>query len=287
MCSIMGYCEEGEVLKTFRECFLRTSSRGPDECRILDTGKGYLGFQRLAIMGLTPSGMQPFSLNGSYVVCNGEIYGFEKQREELKKKGYTFKSDSDCEILLPLYEQYGTEMFGMLDAEFACIIYDGKTGSYLAARDPIGIRPLYYGYDEKGVLVLASEAKNLVGLCEKIRPFPPGHYYKDGAFVCYHDISRTEEVCEDDVETICQKIHDKLTEGVCKRLVSDAKVGFLLSGGLDSSLVCAIAAKESKEPIRTFAIGMDQDAIDLKYARQVAEYIGSDHTEVIITNQNS
>ena len=95
--------EEGEVLKTFRECFLRTSSRGPDECRILDTGKGYLGFQRLAIMGLTPSGMQPFSLNGSYVVCNGEIYGFEKQREELKKKGYTFKSDSDCEILLPLY----------------------------------------------------------------------------------------------------------------------------------------------------------------------------------------
>ncbi len=140
-------------------------------------------------------------------------------------------------------------------------------------RDPIGIRPLYYGYDEKGVLVLASEAKNLVGLCEKIRPFPPGHYYKDGAFVCYHDISRTEEVCEDDVETICQKIHDKLIEGVCKRLVSDAKVGFLLSGGLDSSLVCAIAAKESKEPIRTFAIGMDQDAIDLKYARQVAEYI--------------
>ena len=286
MCSIMGYCEEGEALKTFRECFLRTSSRGPDECRILDTGKGYLGFQRLAIMGLTPSGMQPFSLNGSYVVCNGEIYGFEKQREELKKKGYTFESDSDCEILLPLYEQYGTEMFGMLDAEFACIIYDGKTGSYLAARDPIGIRPLYYGYDEKGVLVLASEAKNLVGLCEKIRPFPPGHYYKDGAFVCYHDISRTEEVCEDDVETICQKIHDKLIEGVCKRLVSDAKVGFLLSGGLDSSLVCAIAAKESKEPIRTFAIGMDQDAIDLKYARQVAEYIGSEHTEVIITKED-
>lgn len=286
MCSIMGYCEEGEVLKTFRECFLRTSSRGPDECRILDTGKGYLGFQRLAIMGLTPSGMQPFSLNGSYVVCNGEIYGFEKQREELKKKGYTFESDSDCEILLPLYEQYGTEMFGMLDAEFACIIYDGKTGSYVAARDPIGIRPLYYGYDEKGALVLASEAKNLVGLCEKIRPFPPGHYYKDGAFVCYHDISRTEEVCEDDVETICQKIHDKLIEGVCKRLVSDAKVGFLLSGGLDSSLVCAIAAKESEKPIRTFAIGMDQDAIDLKYARQVAEYIGSEHTEVIITRED-
>lgn len=286
MCSIMGYCGEKEILETFRECFLRTESRGPDECRIINTGKGYLGFQRLAIMGLTPSGMQPFERNGSYVVCNGEIYGFKELREDLKAKGYTFESDSDCELLLPLYEQYGTEMFGMLDAEFACIIYDGKTGSYIAARDPIGIRPLYYGYDEEGTLVLASEPKNLVGLCEKIMPFPPGHYYRDGEFICYSDISKVEKVCNDDVETICRKIHDKLTEGVRKRLVSDAKVGFLLSGGLDSSLVCAIAAKESEEPIRTFAIGMDQDAIDLKYARQAAEYIGSEHTEVIITKED-
>ena len=83
------------------------------------------------------------------VVCNGELYGFEKQKATLKKKGYTFMSDSDCEILLPMYFEYGTDMFAMLDAEFACIIYDGKTGEYIAACDPIGIRPLYYGYDGK------------------------------------------------------------------------------------------------------------------------------------------
>ena len=283
MCSIMGYCGSGAAFSSFSEGFDKTVSRGPDDTKIIDTGNGLLGFHRLAIMGLTPSGMQPFELDGSYVVCNGEIYGFEEQREALKKKGYTFKSDSDCEILLPMYREYGTAMFAMLDAEYACIIYDGKTGEYIAARDPIGIRPLYYGYDEKGVMILASEAKNLVGLCKKIMPFPPGHYCKDGQFVCYTDIAKVDAVCPDDLEEVCQKIHDKLVAGVEKRLVADAKVGFLLSGGLDSSLVCAIAQKKSKTPIKTFAIGMSEDAIDLKYAKQVADYIGSDHKEIYMT----
>ena len=199
---------------------------------------------------------------------------------------YTFVSESDCEILLPLYKEYGTDMFRRLDAEFALILYDGDTQSYIAARDPIGIRPLYYGYDPHGVIVFASEPKNLVGLVGDIMPFPPGHYYKDGQFVCYSDIAAVDEVCMDDVETICSKIHEKLVKGIEKRLIADAKVGFLLSGGLDSSLVCAIAARKSKEPIRTFAIGMSEDAIDLKYAKQVADYIGSDHTEVIITKED-
>ena len=233
-------------------------------------------------MGLTPSGMQPFKLGKSYVVCNGEIYGFKKLKQELSKK-YIFESDSDCEILLPLYKEYGTEMFAMLDAEFACIIYDGDLGEYIAARDPIGIRPLYYGYDKNGAIIFASEAKNLVELTDKIMPFPPGHYYKGGQFVCYCDIAKVDAVCHDDLETVCRNIHDKLVAGVEKRLVADAKVGFLLSGGLDSSLVCAIAAKKSKEPIKTFAIGMSEDAIDLKYAKQVAEYIGSEHKEVFMT----
>ncbi len=284
MCSIMGYCGEGIKKEEFRKYFDRTVSRGPDDTRITDTGKGLLGFHRLAIMGLTSTGMQPFCLNGNSVVCNGEIYGFEKIREELKKE-YNFYSDSDCEILLPLYEKYGTDMFTGLDAEFACIIYDGAAGEYIAARDPIGIRPLYYGYDEKGVIVFASEAKNLTGLCSRIMPFPPGHYYKGGKFICYCDIAKTEKICEDDLETVCEKIHDKLVKGIEKRLVSDAGVGFLLSGGLDSSLVCAVAAKKSAQPIRTFAIGMSEDAIDLKYARQAADYIGSDHMELIITKE--
>lgn len=282
MCSIMSYCGRSAVLEMFEEGFQRTISRGPDDTRIVDTGNGLMGFHRLAIMGLTPSGMQPFKLDRSYVVCNGEIYGFEKMKQALSSK-YTFESDSDCELLLPLYKEYGVGMFAMLDAEFACVIYDGDTGEYIAARDPIGIRPLYYGYDKDGVIIFASEPKNLIGLSDKIMPFPPGYYYKNGRFTCYCDIAEADCVCEDNLETVCRKIHDKLEAGVKKRLVADAKVGFLLSGGLDSSLVCAIAARNSSEPIKTFAIGMSEDAIDLKYARQVAEYIGSDHHEVYMT----
>ena len=285
MCSIIGYCESGATFSTFCDGFSKTVSRGPDDMKIVDTGKGLLGFRRLAIMGLTPEGMQPFEMDGNYVVCNGEIYGFDKLKEQLIKKGYSFKSESDCEIILPLYREYGVEAFKMLDAEFACIIYDGKSKEYIAARDPIGIRPLYYGYDDKKVIIFASEPKNLVGLVDKIMPFPPGHYYKDGKFVCYNDITKVDRYCYDDLETICKNIKEKLILGVEKRLVADAKVGFLLSGGLDSSLVCAIAQKKSKEPIKTFAIGMSEDAIDLKYAKQVADYIGSEHTEVIITKQ--
>ena len=283
MCSIMGYCSENADYTLFKKGFDRTLSRGPDDSRIVDTGKGLLGFHRLAIMGLQPEGMQPFRLGSSYVVCNGEIYGFEQIRKELQTKGYSFQSGSDCEILLPLYQEYGVEMFRMLDAEFALILYDGDTKSYIAARDPIGIRPLYYGYDPSGAIVFASEPKNLMGLCGKIMPFPPGHYYKDGKFVCYRDVTSVKEVCRDDLDTVCAAIREKLIAGIQKRLVSDAKVGFLLSGGLDSSLVCAVAQKCSDQPIRTFAIGMSEDAIDLKYAREVADYIGSQHTEVYMT----
>ena len=284
MCSIMGYCDCCAAVSDFKKGFDKTISRGPDDSKIIDTGKGLLGFHRLAIMGLTPDGMQPFELDGSYVVCNGEIYGYEKLKKKLSEK-YTFKSGSDCEILLPMYFEYGVGMFPLLDAEFALIIYDGKTKEYIAARDPIGIRPLYYGYDKNGVIVFASEAKNLVGICGHIMPFPPGHYYKEGKFVCYNDVAKVDRICQDDLETVCKNIHDKLVAGVEKRLVADAKVGFLLSGGLDSSLVCAIAQRKSKKPIRTFAIGMSGDAIDLKYAKQVADYIGSEHTEVIMTKE--
>ena len=285
MCSIAGYCGHGAHIDAFLKGFAETESRGPDDSRVVDTGAGWLAFHRLAIMGLTPEGMQPFALDGSYVVCNGELYGFERDKAALLEKGYTFRSGSDCEILLPLWREYGTEMFTRLDAEFALVLYDGKTGEYVAARDPIGIRPLYYGYDPEGVICFASEPKNLVGLCAKILPFPPGHYWKQGQFVCYSRIWHAEAVCQDDLETVCRNIHDKLTAGVEKRLVADAKVGFLLSGGLDSSLVCAIAARKSEKPIRTFAIGMEKDAIDLKYAKQVADYIGSDHTEVYMTRE--
>lgn len=285
MCCIMGWCSAKADRELMIKCFERTKSRGPDDTRFAEVPGGVLGFHRLSIMGLTPEGMQPFRLGNSYVVCNGELYGFAKLRDGLIAKGYSFQSDSDCEILLPLWEQYGAEMFGMLDAEFACIIYDGGTEKFIAARDPIGIRPLYYGFDGEGAPVFASEPQNLVDICDEIMPFPPGHYY-DGEFHCYCDIAKVDAVCHDSHEAIYKNIHDKLVEGVKKRLIADAKVGFLLSGGLDSSLVCAIAQNCSPKPIRTFAIGMSEDAIDLKYAKETADFIGSEHTEVIITRED-
>ncbi|MGE5606626.1 MAG: asparagine synthase B, partial [Bacteroidota bacterium] len=285
MCSIMGYTGTAISFNKFKECFDRTISRGPDMTRIVEMKKGILGFHRLAIMDLHESGMQPFTLNGNYLVCNGEIYGFRSIKRALAME-YNFKSDSDCEILLPMYEKYGLGMFEKLDAEFALIIYDGAKKSYIAARDPIGIRPLFYGYDREGAIIFASEAKNLIGLTDKIIPFPPGHYYADGKFLRYRDMTKVEAVCYDDLETVCRNIHDKLTAGIEKRLDADAPLGFLLSGGLDSSLVCAVATKKLNKSIRTFAIGMSTDAIDLKYAKQVADYLRSIHTEVIITKED-
>ena len=283
----MAWCKKAADDKKFTAALDEMTSRGPDDGRVIKTEGGLLGFRRLSIMGLTPEGMQPFELKDCAVVCNGEIYGFGPLRDELKSKGYTFKSDSDCEILLPMYFEYGTEMFKKLDAEFACVIYDGRNDEWIAARDPIGIRPLYYTFDKGGSIIFASEPKSLMPLTEEqIYPFPPGHYYKDGKFTCFNNIAKPDKVITDDLETVCANIKEKLIAGVEKRLIADAKVGFLLSGGLDSSLVCSIAARKSDKPIRTFAIGMNEDAIDLKYAKQTADFLGADHTEVIITKED-
>ncbi len=285
MCSIMGFEKKDVAREVLEPFFDRTKSRGPDMSRIVETPTGWLCFHRLAIMGLTPEGMQPFRLGGDLLVCNGEIYGFRPLKRRLQEKGYAFQSGSDCEILLPLYREYGVEMFSRLDAEFALILYDGRTDSLIAARDPIGIRPLFYGVDSAGGMVFASEAKNLVGLCREIRPFPPGHYYAGGRFVRYADLTSVDGYIRDGLETACKKIRNKLIAAVDKRLDADAPLGFLLSGGLDSSLVCAISSVVLGKNIRTFAIGMDKDAIDLKYAREAADYIGADHTEIFMTRE--
>ncbi len=282
MCSIIGFQRRSIPLELAMRGFEETISRGPDMSRFVEAGEGWLGFHRLAIMGLTPEGMQPFELDGNMVVCNGELYGFRQARRRIGKK-YDFRSDSDCEIILPLYRELGLWLFERLDAEFAMIIYDKKLG-LVAARDPIGIRPLYYGYLTDGSIVFASEPKNLTAFCEKVTPFPPGHYWVGGKFVRYCDIAAVEgPYIQSSLYQICAGIRSRLIAAVEKRLDSDSPVGFLLSGGLDSSLVCAIAAKILGRQIRTFAIGMEQDAIDLKYAREAARYIGADHTEVYMT----
>lgn len=285
MCSIL--CYEGKDIEeaVIEQALMTTEQRGPDAQQVVETEFGYLGFARLAIMGLTPDGMQPFEQNGSWVICNGEIYGFRRIKKELEGQGYVFKSGSDCEILLPLYRQYGLEMFAHLDAEYACVLYDAATGRLIAARDPIGIRPLFYGYSKSGSIAFASEPKALLSFTDEVFPFPPGSYYCDGIFTQYEDIGAVHGYTHSSLPTITKHIHNKLVRGVKKRMDADAPLGFLLSGGLDSSLVCAIAAGLTDKPIRTFAIGMDLDAIDLKYAKEVADFIGADHTEITMTKQ--
>ena len=287
MCSILAYCSIAADKETFAGLLSRTASRGPDMSEIYDTGRGLMGFNRLSIMGLSEAGMQPFVSGGNVCICNGELYGFRPLKEYLISLGYRFESDSDCEILLPLYEKLGTAMFSILNAEFALVIYDDSLGEFIAARDPIGIRPLYYGYDDFGEIVFSSEPKSLVGVCTVIEPFPPGHYYKEGRFIAYHKPADDyTPSTEEDTEVICSHIHDLLARAIETRLDADAPLGFLLSGGLDSSLVCGVAAKVLDRPLETFSIGMDQDAIDLKYAREVAEFIHSNHHEVIISKED-
>ena len=286
MCGIFVYTGDSSKLTDFKKQLEKLMHRGPDSLKIHNNHKGIIAFHRLRIMDLSPDGDQPFidSSSGNMVVCNGEIYNYK----ELKAKTtYQYASESDCEVLLPLYQQYGLmETAKMLDAEYAFVLWDAKMKKFVAARDPIGIRPLFYGYSYfEDKMIFASEAKAIAEYCNKVSPFPPGHIYDGEQFVSYLDIAETESYHQHEETEVCTQIHDKLIKAVQKRMVSDAPFGFLLSGGLDSSLVCAIGQRYSKTPIKTFAVGMDTDAIDLKYASDVAKHIGSDHTEVIITKQ--
>ena len=283
MCGIIVSKSRSELIELGLK---KISSRGPDDFRIVDH-KGYrFMFNRLSIMGLDDSGMQPFEYRGNMSVTNGEIYNYLQIKEELIDS-YDFISDSDCEILLPLYELLGFDMFTYLDAEFVCVIYDKVLDTLVAARDPLGIRPLFYGYDkDSGEIMFASEVKAIIDVVSKVFPFPPGHYYVSGHFYKYSSVTDVVEYNDETFDIILDNIRFKLKQAVKKRLSSDAPMGFLLSGGLDSSLVCSIAQKYLDKPIRTFSIGMVDDAIDLKYALQVSKYLGTDHTEVIITKED-
>lgn len=263
---------------------LNLKHRGPDDMVLL-YDKAYMGFTRLSIMDVSSLGRQPFKYKDNYYMCNGEIFNFKELKEKYQ---FDYKSSSDCEVLLPMFEQRVSERSFLrdLDGEFAFVIYNSDSKEVFAARDPMGIRPLFYGETQSGEIAFASEIKALKDFCKNIKAFPPGHYYFRGEVVSYHDLSRVEKFNADSMEEISKNINELLVAGVKKRLQADAPIGFLLSGGLDSSLVCAIAAKYSDKPIKTFAIGMSEDAIDLKYAKEVAMHIGSEHTEVIMHKED-
>lgn len=269
--------------ENFKREFFKMTHRGPDDHQMVKLSGATIGFHRLSIMDLSIHGRQPFTSNSkNYLVCNGEIYNYLDLKNDCSE--HHFISHSDCEVLLPLYESWGIEKLSKnLDAEFAFVIWDESKRKLLAARDPMGIRPLFYGKTKEGKILFGSEAKSLIKLCQDVSPFPPGFYYDGENFIAYHSHAKEIIDYKTDVTEIFKNIKAKLTAAVHKRLQSDAAVGFLLSGGLDSSLVCAIAQSFSKKPIHTFSIGMPDDAIDSKYAAEVASFIGSNHTNVTMT----
>ncbi|WP_437742388.1 asparagine synthase B [Sorangium sp. So ce1504] len=290
MCGIFAFFGDIDSATCFRGSFERLNHRGPDHSAWEQVGpRAVFGFQRLAIRGLGPDGNQPlWSRDGrDAVICNGEVYNEEAIRADVGDDGGG--SGSDCDVILPLVRKYGLRgACERLDAEFAFAYYDGASGRVFAARDPIGIRPLFFGYLKNGRgIVFASEVKFLSDLCAKVAPFPPGHYFDGDSFVQYRDITAVKNVANDDEATISANLERLLVEGVRKRLVSDVPVGFLLSGGLDSSLVCAIATRVLGKPIDTFAIGMAEDAIDIKYAQTVADHIKSRHHDVYVTKEQA
>jgi len=267
--------------------FQKIKYRGPDNTVACDFGdRGWMGFHRLKIIDTSDDGNQPLIHRGLHLVANGEVYNYKSLMEQYKDS-YDFQSESDCEVIIPMFMELGIEETARrLDAEFVCVLYDADVDKYYAARDPVGIRPMFYGYAPDGKIMFASEMKALNVICDEVLAFPPGHVFDGEKFVCYRDIAEVEEYTDDETEEVFVKINELLTEGTLKRLHADVPVGFLCSGGLDSSLVCAIAARVMDKPIRTFAVGIDIDAIDTKYARIVADYLGADHTEVLFTKQD-
>lgn len=187
MRTIMGFCGTCSDITDFTKGLMQAAPRGHGESRIVDVGCGLLGYRRRASGEHPAVELQPLTLDGSCAVCSGDFVSYGGLRAGLQARGYTFRSRCDCELLLPLYREYGVNMFGMLNGEFAVILFDRASGEFIAARDRAGQRPLYYGQDDAGNMVFASDAESLMGLCRRILPFPPGCYYRNGRFIRYND----------------------------------------------------------------------------------------------------
>lgn len=250
--------------------------RGPDDYASKKVGRCRMDFYRLAINDLTPTGMQPFIRGRKMLVCNGEIYNHKQFRY------YELEGTSDCEILIPVIDSFGIHdaVKHHINGDFALVYTDGKR--VMAARDPYGVRPMFYTRYDEGSIAFASEAKALLWLNSEIHIFPPGHIYDSyvDTFVCYHStywsVNKylTHNYHRAVRQTLEHAIHDRLE-------TTERDIGFLLSGGLDSSLIASIAARKMGT-IKTFSIGL-KGSPDLLAARGVAEYLKSDHTEVTFT----
>ena len=303
MCGIVSIFNIKQQTPVLRQKALQMSGkirhRGPDWSGIYCGGSAILAHERLAIVD-PESGRQPlFSSDKKQVLAvNGEIYNHRDIRRRYAGK-YQFMTGSDCEVILALYREKGDGFLNELDGIFAFALYDAGRDEYLIARDPVGVIPLYYGYDKEGRLYVASELKALEGQCAHYRPFPPGHllsshdkeprrYYQRDWF-SYDNVKDNPA----DVGTL----REALEEAVRRQMMSDVPYGVLLSGGLDSSIISAVTQRYAQNRIETggreeawwprlhsFAVGL-QGAPDLEKARLVARHIGTVHHEINYTIQ--
>lgn len=286
MCGIAG-CLGRRDEQTINRMLDAMTHRGPNDRGIHIHGDSVFGHTRLSIVDVA-GGHQPILAKGGEagIICNGEIYNFRQLRERLTPK-YHFVSHSDSEVALHLYREIGPDAVKELDGMFSLAIFDED--NFLLARDPIGIKPLYYGYVDD-TFYFASElgAMSLAGVAE-VHEFPPGHYYTPKAgLVEYYQVPKLQEHLITEAEEAVQLIRTTLIQAVKKRLLADREihVGSFCSGGLDSSLIAAIAAEEIPH-LHTFAVGMRNEqgdiSDDLKAGRIVARHIGSTHHELIFS----
>lgn len=286
MCGILAIIGKGKDEALVKQLSKRMSHRGPDESDLYVTEKGHiLSHERLSIIDVN-GGRQPIQgSQNAWMVHNGEIYNHKELRETVLKH-HTFRTHSDSEVIMHLYEEFGYNFCNMLDGMFAFVVVNGD--DFIAGRDPLGIKPLYYGLDERGRIYFASEMKAITDQCQTFSTFPPGHYYTpQTGFVKYYR-PQWEDAAKAVEETDYTAIRETLTTAVQKRLMSDVPVGVLLSGGLDSSLTSAIAArlmKEKGEMLHSFSIGLTADAPDVVAAREVAAFLGTQHHEIYFTVQ--
>ena len=288
-----------EVRSNVLKMAKKVRHRGPDWSGIYSNERAVLAHERLAIVDPT-SGKQPIiSDDGLKVIAvNGEIYN----HIDLKKKhtpDYNFKTESDCEVILALYQEKGVSFLNDLNGIFAFALYDSSNDKYIIARDHMGIIPLYMGWDKQNIFYVSSELKSLEGVCNKIELFPPGHYLdsNDGQLTKWYVPKWTSFDRVKDSETIIKHIHDSLSAAVKRQLMSDVPYGVLLSGGLDSSITSALAKKFASKRIESndeqdawwpqlhsFSVGLE-GAPDLKAAKIVADHIGTVHHEINFTVQ--
>ena len=280
--------------------------RGPDWSGIYCGGSAILAHERLSIVDPQSGGQPLYSPDKKQILAvNGEIYNHREIRERFKGR-YEFQTGSDCEVILALYREKGTDFLEDLSGIFAFALYDEEKDDFLIARDPIGVIPLYIGRDKEGKIYCASELKALEGFCDSYEPFLPGHCYigSEGVMKRWYtrdwmkyDESLPETVSSETYQQEVTAVHDALEDAVRRQLMSDVPYGVLLSGGLDSSVISAIAKQFAAKRIETdgqkdawwpqlhsFAVGLEGSP-DLAKAREVADFIGTVHHEIHYTIQ--